>query len=130
MTGHNEQVRSWDDVYSDFNRLVEAGYMPIPGYVTDATQPGAFEASIVSNARDLLKAAAANGSYPVATSDNPYMGSINFDWNGQEPAVSVEVLEDRYELCMSYQGRLDMKYVFHTPGDPVPDELLKQLRRT
>jgi hypothetical protein len=51
---------------------------------------------------------------------------MGWDVEGAEN-LSIEVFDDRYEVYRSYDGRTDIWYEHHKPGDPVSAAFLGEL---
>lgn len=51
---------------------------------------------------------------------------IGWEVEGAEN-LSIEVFDDRYEVCRCFDGRTDIRYEHHRPGEPFSAALLSEL---
>ncbi len=61
---------------------------------------------------------------PVPEVAKGYWSTFCIFWGKQ---LQFEVFEDRIEMYRFYEGRTDIRHVYHVPGEPFPLDLVAEL---
>ena len=106
------QLDNWTAVEAEIDRIVERS----------VEQP--FDENTILNVREFVSFARDN--CPVPEVGKGYWSTIRFSWQ-TTPPLEIEVHGDRFELYRFFDGRTDIRDVKHTPGSPIPQEVVAGL---
>jgi len=90
-------------------------------------RPAEYDAATLENLTDLLRLIKATRR-PAPYLEPGYWPTFCLGWDveGAEN-LSIEVFDDRYEVYRSHDGRTDIWYEHHRPGEPVSEAFLSEL---
>lgn len=95
-----------------------------------AARPGEYAASVILNLDDLL-AHVQQSNRPAPSIVPGYWPTFLVEWQTEEAKnLQIEVFDDRYEVSRFFDGRTDIWYEPHAPGDTFSDRFIAELPNT
>ena len=102
-------LQDWESAERAVNQTIE--FSPEP-----------FASATIANVQDFVAACRIQCPTPDGISKG-YWSTVQFCWKNLE----VEIFDDRYELYLFAQGRIDIEYFNHTPGTEISPDLMVKL---
>lgn len=92
-----------------------------------AARPHEYTTAVVRNLHDLLDQIE-KSSRPAPSIFPGYWPTFLVEWDAEEAKnLQIEVFDDRYEVSRFFDGRTDIRYEPHAPGDTFSDQFIAEL---
>lgn len=103
-------ANNWGQVEADVSAIIQA-------------RSSEYGAAIRANLSDLLNLLRSTGR-PVPWVDPGYWPTFRIAWDKR---LEIEIFDDRYEVYRFYDGRTDIWYEEHVPGQLMSEAFLREL---
>jgi hypothetical protein len=92
-----------------------------------AARPDEYATSVIRNLYDLLDHIQASNR-PAPSILPGYWPTFLVEWQAEEAKnLQIEVFEDRYEVSRFFDGRTEIWYEPHAPGDTFSEQFIAEL---
>lgn len=92
-----------------------------------AARPAEYAEAVVRNLDDLLEHIQ-KSKRPTPSILPGYWPTFLVEWETEETRnLQIEVFDDRYEVSRFFDGRTDIWYEPHAPGDTLSDQFIAEL---